>query len=243
MKGNKSGLLIATTLIFIMGITTISLAIEDAEAKSSIEYSDINSSEFYYNVASDIVDKTEMEYDLDSSMFTSTNTILPSYLINALYDNEVLLKFNVYSNDSIEYIYAIDSAIRNIESSDYVDYVIDLDLDFSFTGDNDSITLSMDGKGIQPFETILYLNMDSLNENVLENNYSMSLDSTDISTLTIDDTDYLVLKLDEAKTYTFDISEQFGSEYNNDSKLERILISMAVTTMFIIGILVVFRYY
>jgi len=242
MKGYKSGLLIATTLIFIMGITTISLAIEDTEAKSSIEYSDINSSEFYDNVASDIVDKTEMEYDLDSSMFTSTNTILPSSLIYALYNNEILLKFNVYSNDGIEYIYVIDSSIKNIESSDDVDYIIDLDLNFSFTGNNDFLTLNMDGKGIQPFETILYLNMESLNENIFKNN-AMVLDSTDISTLTIDDTDYLVLKLDEAKTYTFDISEQFGSEYNNDSKLERILISVAVTTIFIIGILVIFRYY
>ncbi len=244
MKGVKSGLLITTTLIFIMGIATMSLAIDDADAKSFVEYSDINSSDFYNIIASDIVGKTETEYNLDSSLFTSTNTIVPSSLIAALYDNEVLLKFNVYSNDTIEYIYVIDSSIKNIESSDYIDYIIDLNLSFSLSGNDDSVILNMEGEGIQPFETILYLNLESLSDDsTSESNYTMALDSTDISTLTIGDTDYLVLKLDEAKTYTFDISEQFGSVYSEDSKLERILISMAVTTTFIIGILLVFRYY
>jgi hypothetical protein len=245
----RFGATISIALIMILTVTTISVISDDSNAESSIEYSDLNAPDFYDDVIYDVKNENITKYNLDVSSFTSTNTIVPSSVIEALASSDgIKLIFNVYSSEEIYYIYMIDSSRINEISAISV---VDINVNFSFgletdeTNDNaeNSIILIMNGEGIQPFVTTLYLNLGAItDEDVSDLDYTVSSSADDFESLTIDG-NYVVFELNEAQDYIFNSSEQLKSVANNDSRIDRIIISMIVIAAFIIGILAIFRNY
>ncbi|UAL07101.1 MAG: hypothetical protein KRP56_04435 [Candidatus Methanogranum gryphiswaldense] len=243
----RLGATISIALITVLTVTAVSVISDDSDAISSIEYSDLNTSDFYDNIIYDIKNENPTEYNIDLSSFTSTNTIVPSPVIEALASSDgIKLIFNVYSNEEIYYIYMIDSLrVNEVSSASVVDIGVNFNFESNETSSNveDSVILIMNGEGIQPFVTTLYLNLGAITDEDISNvEYTVSSSTDDLEFLTIDG-DYMVFELSTAQDYVFNSSEQVGSDANDDSKINRIIISMIVSAAFIIGILAIFRNY
>ncbi len=96
------GAVISIALITVLTVTAISVISNDSDAISPVEYSDLNTSDFYDDIIYDIKNENPTEYNIDLSSFESTNTIVPSSVIETLASSDgIKLIYNVYSNEEI----------------------------------------------------------------------------------------------------------------------------------------------